>query len=144
MAHPAFNQPCSNNPRISRHSSLYIFKNRAPGPQKLPSHGPSHSPNRMNDSMRDKSFGSRWVSSPQSLLAAKVSVPKMGWYHTERDVVEAPCLRCFEKVALKKHLWSLYHQAFIVLIVCVICFQLFDLGHEDQPKNSVSFYIFLY
>ena len=43
-------------------------------------------------------------------------------------------LRCFEKVT-KKHLWSLYHQMFIVLIIFVICLNIFDLGHEDQPKN---------
>ena len=34
---------------------------------------------------------------------------------TERDVVEAPFLRCFEKVT-EKHLWSVYHQMLIVLI----------------------------
>ena len=38
---------------------------------------------------------------------------------SERDIVEASFLRCFVKVA-KKHLWSLYHQMFIVLIAFVI------------------------
>ena len=37
-------------------------------------------------------------------------------YISERDVVEVPFLRCFKQVT-KKHLWSLYHQMFIVLIM---------------------------
>ena len=32
---------------------------------------------------------------------------------------------------------------FIVLIIFVICLNIFALGHEDQPKKYESFYIFL-
>ena len=32
---------------------------------------------------------------------------------------------------------------FIVLIIFVICLNMFDLGNKDQPKKYESFYIFL-
>jgi hypothetical protein len=38
---------------------------------------------------------------------------------TERDVMEAPFVRCLEKVP-NKHLWSLHHQMPIVLMIFVI------------------------
>ena len=38
---------------------------------------------------------------------------------TERDVMEAPFVRCLEKVP-NKHLWSLHHQMPIILMIFVI------------------------
>ena len=53
------------------------------------------------------------------------------------DVVEGWFLRCFVKVT-KKHLWSLYHQMFIVLIIFVISWIIWLRSRRWTKKKFLS------